>query len=78
MEAKMALNILFLLSILLIQGSYVEGLAHACTYNDTRPVCKAVKAKIMKKHARRICSAARSLSCDQMLQHDYPDFESQK
>ena len=34
MEAKVALNILFLFSILLIQGSYVEGILG----KDTRPV----------------------------------------
>ena len=34
MEEKVALNILFLFSILLIQGSYVEGILG----KDTRPV----------------------------------------
>ena len=40
MEAKVALNMLFLFSILLIQGSYVEGIfGTSCIRGrDTRPV----------------------------------------
>ncbi|CAH3140595.1 unnamed protein product [Pocillopora meandrina] len=78
MEAKVALKMLFLFSILLIQGSYVEGVfGTSCIRGrDTRPACNA--ANSMKRHARRICSTARGLDCDQILRDDYSDHESQE
>lgn len=65
MEARVMLSILFLLSLLLVQGSDGLGLSTACTHGSPCP-----KGKRREGHARRVCSIARQLNCEQIMRDE--------